>query len=183
MAVPPAIAGALSSPVSSVRIAAFEALARRAAVQPISSAFVLATTDALGDPEPLIRALAARTLCAASPSAAERLARHLDDPDATMRTEALKAAGKDASQYRLACLSDPASIVRHIAMQLVLERGSEEELAQALEICTTEGIVDSIRKACALSDRAGELVLSWLSTGNLSIRQARAILDAIAEAA
>lgn len=176
-----AISDSLWSPIVSVRIAAFEALTLRALAQPLSPALLPILTNALGDPAPLIRGLAARSLCAASPNAAERLARHLDDPDATVRAEALKAVGGEYFQPRLASLSDPAPLVRHTALQLVLDHGDEDELAQALEICTTEGAVDLIRKACTLSDHARELILLSLSSGNLSVRQTRTVLDAIAE--
>lgn len=176
-----AISDALCSPVISVRVAAFEALARRALVQTISPALLPLLTNALSDPAPIIRGLAARTLCAASPNAAERLARHLDDADATVRAEVLKATGRVSRRPRLASLSDPAPLVRYTALQLVLDYGDDDELAQALEICETEGAADLIRKACNFSDHAGELVLFSLSSGNLSIRQARTLLDAIAD--
>ena len=174
-----AIAGALAARTQSVRAAAFEALARRAEAGPVSSALVDLATAAISDPDALVRGYCARMVRAASPDAAALLMRQIEDPDATVRAEALKAVGARAGQPRLAGLTDPSSVVRTTALQLVLEHGDDDELAQGLTICIERGNADVLRKAWAASPIARELIVRSLADDSATTRQIRVALDAI----
>ena len=174
-----AIAGALAARTQSVRAAAFEALARRAEAGPVSSALVDLATAAISDPDALVRGYCARMVRAASPDAAALLMRQIDDPDATVRAEALKAVGACAAQPRLAGLTDPSSVVRATALRLVLEHGDDNELAQGLTICIERGIPDVLHKAWAASPIARELIVRSLADDSATTRQIRVALDAI----
>jgi|GEM_PF-2229752 len=174
-----AIAGALAARTQSVRAAAFEALARRAEAGPVSSALVDLATAAISDPDALVRGYCARMVRAASPDAAALLMRQIEDPDATVRAEALKAVGACAAQPRLAGLTDPSSVVRATALRLVLEHGDDNELAQGLTICIERGIPDVLHKAWAASPIARELIVRSLADDSATTRQIRVALDAI----
>jgi len=116
---------------------------------------------------------------AASPDAAALLMRQIEDPDATVRAEALKAVGACAGQPRLAGLTDPSSVVRATALRLVLEHGDDNELAQGLTICIERGIPDVLHKAWAASPIARELIVRSLADDSATTRQIRVALDAI----
>ena len=177
-----AIASALTAREKSLRAAAFEALARRAEAGPVPSGLVDLASGAVSDPDALVRGYCARMLRAASPDAAALLKRQIDDPDATVRAEALKAVGARAAQPRLAGLTDPSSVVRATALQLVLEHGDDDELAQGLAICIERGTPDVLRKAWAASPIARELIVRSLADDGGTTRQIRVALDSITEA-
>jgi len=105
------------------------------------------------------------------------------NPDATVRAEALKAVGVRSGQSRLAGLTDPSSVVRATALQLMLEHGDGNELAQGLAICIERGIPDVLRKAWAASPIARELIVRSLADDSGTTRQIRVALDAITGAA
>jgi hypothetical protein len=178
-----AIASALAARAQHVRATAFEALARRAEAGPVSSRLVDLAAGAVSDLDPLVRGYCARMLRAASPDAAKLLNRQIEDPDATVRAEALKAVGARAAQPRLAGLTDPSSVVRATALQLMLEHGDGNELAQGLAICIERGIPDVLRKAWAASPIARELIVRSLADDSGTTRQIRVALDAITGAA
>jgi hypothetical protein len=175
-----AVAGALAARARPVRAAAFEALARRAEAGPLSSRFVDLASAAVSDPDALVRGYCVRILRAASPDAPALLSRQIDDPDATVRAEALKAVGARASQSRLAGLTDPSPVVRATALQLVLEHGNTSELTDALTICIERGLPDLLRKAWAVSSVARELIVRSLADGRGTTREIRAALESIA---
>jgi HEAT repeat protein len=178
-----AIASALTARAQSVRVAAFEALARRAEAGPVSPGLVDLASGAVSDPDALVRGYCARMLRAASPDAATLLNRQIEDPDATVRVEALKAVGTRASQPRLTGLTDPSSIVRATALQLVLEHGDTSELTQALTICIERGFPDVLGNAWAASLVARELIVRSLADGSGTTRQIRVALESITDAA
>jgi hypothetical protein len=174
-----AIASALAARAQGVRAAAFEALARRAEAGPVSPGLVDLVSGAVADPDALVRGYCARMLRAASPDAPALLNRQIEDPDATVRAEALKAVGVRAARPRLAGLTDPSPVVRATALQLVLEHGDDNELARALALCIERGIPDLLRKAWAASPIARELILRSLADDSGTPRQIRVALDSI----
>jgi hypothetical protein len=178
-----AIAGALVAREQSVRAAAFEALARRAEAGPVSSGLVDLVTGAVSDPDPLVRGYCARMLRVASPDAATLLNRQIEDPDATVRAEALKAVGARSGRLRLAGLTDPSPIVRATALQLALEHGTASELAQALPICIERGLPDVLRKAWVASPTARELIVRSLAGRGGTTRQIQVALESITSTA
>jgi hypothetical protein len=174
-----AIAGTLAAHAQPVRAAAFEALARRAEAGPVSPGLVDLASGAVSDPDALVRGYCARMLRAASPDAAALLTQQIEDPDATVRAEALKAVGAHAARPRLAGLTDPSPVVRTTALQLVLEHGDDNELARALAICIERGNADVLRKAWAASPVARELIVRSLADDSGTTRRFRVALDSI----
>ncbi|MHA1528184.1 MAG: HEAT repeat domain-containing protein, partial [Alphaproteobacteria bacterium] len=177
-----AIASAVAAGAKPVRAAAFEALARRAEAGLVSSVLVDLAAGAVSEPDALVRGYCARMLCAASPDAPALLSGQIEDPDATVRAEALKAVGARAVQPRLAGLTDRSSIVRATALQLVLEHGDDNELARAMTICVGRGIPDVLRKAWVASPIARELIVRSLADGSSTTRQIQVALDSITDA-
>ncbi len=179
-AVESAIAELLPAAPQALRFAAFEALARRAGERALSPHVLPELQKGLADADPAVRACAARALQAGSATATAHLAPHLEDSDAMVRAEALKAVGRDRRSCRLAGLSDAAPLVRRTALQLVLDCGDGAELAEALAGCAQAGSVDVLTAACGSSQQAVAELLALLSKAQPDTRQSRAALEALA---
>jgi HEAT repeat protein len=174
-----AIEVSLTARTQQVRAAAFEALARRAEACSVSSRLVQIVSGAVQDSDPLVRGYCARVLRTASADAPALLARQVDDPDATVRAEALESVGAESAAPRMAALADLSSMVRATALRLVLEHGDSDELNRALAICIERGTPDVLRAAWAASPIARDLIVRSLADGGCTMGQIRVALDSI----
>ena len=174
-----ALAGALSGAEPGIRVAAFEAIAQRSENTPLSADLIAKLTNALGDPDPRVRGYASRALMRGSINAADHLSALLDDPDAIVRSVALKSVAASVPAKAVAGFRDDSALVRRSALESVLEHGNIADLEEGLRICLEAGWTDSLAEASKRSTEARSILISVLGEESLPRRQTRAALEAI----
>lgn len=177
-----ALAGALGEDEDTVRVAAFEAMARRSETIALSADSIACLSDGLADPDPLIRGFASQALERCSPDAADHLSALLEDPDAIVRAIALKSVAASAPEKAMTGFHDESGLVRRSALDSVLEHGNMADLENGLRICLQKGWTDSLAEASKRSTEARTLMTSILTKENTTRRQTLSALEALAAA-
>ncbi|MGW1170398.1 fumarate reductase/succinate dehydrogenase flavoprotein subunit [Streptomyces sp. NPDC002550] len=156
-----ALAGALADPEAEVRAAAAASLRELVETLPPEPALGAALTGALASADPVVRAAALDVLRALRLGEAGVFAAALDDPDITVRTEAVRAlVSVDAVGPLAGAVDDPSREVRVTVAKALAAVGSaspatadRELLAAALDRLTEDG--DPLVRGAAFAALAG----------------------------
>ena len=177
-----AVAEAAGATAPALRIAAFEAIARRAAAMPLSSRLTGIAVMALKDSDPTVRAAAARSL-AARRDAARHLAPLLADPDDRVRAAALKAVAKTDPEKTARGFRDPSPAVRGAALDAATGSGNVALVEKAVRMFVDGGFADTLVQTCRRYPIARQLLLATLGKPDELSPQARLmILEAMSHA-
>ena len=128
---------------------------------------------------PLIRTNTSSKFHRARLTAADHLSALLDDPDAIVRSVALKSVAASVPAKAVAGFRDDSALVRRSALESVLEHGNIADLEEGLRICLEAGWTDSLAEASKRSTEARSILISVLGEESLPRRQTRAALEAI----
>lgn len=177
-----AVAEAAGATAPALRIAAFEAIARRAAAMPLSSRLTGIAVMALKDRDPTVRAAAARALAARSETA-RHLAPLLADPDDRVRATALKAVTKTDPEKTARGFRDPSPAVRGAALDAATGSGNVALVEKAVRMFVDGGFADTLVQTCRRYPIARQLLLATLGKPDELSPQARLmILEAMSHA-
>ena len=177
------LAEAAGSAAPDIAVAAFEAIARRAAAMPLAPGLVAILIRSLERDDPLVRAAAARALANATGDAARHLAPLLDDPDAAVRAVAVAAVAPIDPGKVTAGFRDPSPLVRRAAVDALAPGGDRAVLEEGLRMLVEGGHADSLADACRRYAEARQVLLGMLGAPELSRQTILTILEALACAA
>ncbi|MEU5597044.1 fumarate reductase/succinate dehydrogenase flavoprotein subunit [Streptomyces sp. NPDC020298] len=132
-----ALAGALGDPDADVRAAAAASLRELVETLPPEAALGAALTAAVAETDPVVRAAALDVLRALRLGDAGLFAGALDDPDITVRIEAVRAlVSVDAAEPLAGAAADPSREVRVTVAKALAAVSSATLAASALELLT-----------------------------------------------
>ena len=177
-----ALAKAAEEATPTLRAAALEAIAQRAATMSLSPDLTDLAVGALQDGDPPVRAAAARTL-AARGDAHRLLAPLLDDPDDRVRAAALKAVAAAHPEMAAGGCRDSSPVVRGTALDALsgCEQGALVE--QAMRAIVDGGFADTLGQACRRHPVALHFLLGMLRQADTLSRQGLLmILEAMGQA-
>ena len=177
------LAEAAGSAAPDIAVAAFEAIARRAAAMPLTPGLVALLIRSLECDDPLVRAAAARALANTTDAAARHLAPLLDDPDAAVRAVAVTAVAPIHPGKVMAGFRDPSPLVRRAAVDALAPGGDRAVLEEGLRMLVEGGHADSLADACRRYTEARQVLIGMLGAPELSRQTILTILEALACAA
>ena len=177
------LAEAAESATPDIAVAAFEAIARRAAAMPLAPGLVALLIRSLERDDPLVRAAAARALANATDAAARHLAPLLDDPDPAVRTVAMAVVAPIHPEKVTAGFRDPSPLVRRATVDALVPGGDRAVLEKGLRMFVEGGRTDSLADACRRYAEARQVLIGMLGAPELSRQTILTILEALACAA
>ncbi|MDE0388817.1 MAG: HEAT repeat domain-containing protein [Rhodospirillales bacterium] len=177
-----AIAEAAGVAAPTLRTAAFEAIAQRAAATHLPPRLTDIAVMALKDRDPTVRATAAWALAARSETA-RHLAPLLGDPDDRVRAAALKAVAKTDPEKTARGFRDPSPAVRGAALDAATGSGNVALVEKAVRMFVDGGFADTLVQTCRRYPIARQLLLATLGKPDEPSPQARLmILEAMSHA-
>ena len=177
------LAEAAESAAPDIAVAAFEAIARRAAAMPLAPGLVALLIRSLERDDPLVRAAAARALANATDAAARHLAPLLDDPDAAVRAVAVTAVAPIHPEKVTAGFRDSSPLVRRATVDALVPGGDRAVLEKGLRMFVEGGRTDSLADACRRYAEARQVLIGMLGAPELSGQTILTILEPLACAA
>ena len=164
------------------RVAALEAIARRAASRSLSPELVATLVRFLRHDDSPVRVAAARAIAASANGAHRTLAPLIADSDPGVRAVAIAAVAEARPELVEAGFGDASPLVRRTAVDAAATHGHAAVLQEGLRIVVNGGWSDTLIDACRRCPDASRLVLPMLDAPDCPRRVILMILDALGHA-
>ena len=164
------------------RVAALDAIARRAASPSLSAELVASLVRSLRHEDSLVRAAAARAIASSANDAHRTLVPPIADSDPGVRAVVIAAVAETRPEIVTAGFGDDSPAVRQAAVDAAATHGHSAVLQEGLRIVVNGGWSDTLIDACRRSPDAIRCVLPMLDTPECPRRVILMILDALGRA-
>ena len=162
-----------------LKTTALATLSERSNVLDLSSETRAGLRNELASPNALFRGYAARAIANSSPNAADFLRPLLNDPDATVRIEAIRALGPDDDASLLELVRDPSPQVRKVVLQRLIDQGNADHISTAIDHCIQSCHVDTLALAANADPSCRDRLISILGDPGCNRQTTLVCLEAL----